>query len=171
MLRFFGKRRFFSFTVLLQVHTFQILNKFQATSFSKGAFLMHKNSEWPCRFIPDHLGEKLNGLENYQTISWTKWAFWSLKQEGNEKSLSNQIRYLPLQGKRAMEMSISSIIPHKLWNGSHETLCRCFCWYIKCHQNSMKSMSSKKKIDTSYTTDIINIHIKQYFQIFSQTVD
>ena len=35
----------------------------------------------------------------------------------------------------------------------------------------MKSMSSKKKIDTSYTTDIINIHIKQYFQIFSQTVD
>ena len=93
---FFGKKGFFTFTVLLEVHTFQILNRFQATSFSKETFLMHKNSEWPCRFIPDHLGEKLNGLENYQTISWTKWVFWSLKQEGNEKSLSNQIRYLPL---------------------------------------------------------------------------
>ena len=95
MLCFFGKGRFYSFTVLLQVHTFQMLNRIQATSFSKGTFLMHKKSERPCRFILDHLGEKLNGLENYHTISWTKWAFWSLKQEGNEKSLSNQIRYLP----------------------------------------------------------------------------
>ncbi len=54
-----------------------------------------------------------------------------------------------------MKTSISSIILSKLSNGSQETACRCFSWRIKRHQNSMKSMSSESKIDTSHTLDII----------------